>query len=447
MRIPVLWYGSTIAVLCTASSLQAANVIRYDDRSAFQADTSARTMIDFDTLTSGCRSVTSPGGVTVSGVNFNGGVSQFTTSGPCSGPIIPWQGLVLATRLVIRADAPSQAFTTATLPSGVMAVGFEVGMSADPVTSRISVTLVTSDEKEQTFTLNGKGTGSGGSRRVEPVFVGFTSSRPISAVRYRLPDITDGAFILDNFTFGQGAAPVINTSNGVVNGASFQSSIASNTWITIFGKLLSSTSAAWASEDFSGSHLPTSVEDVSVKINGKPTYVYYVSPGQLNVLTPVDLAPGPAIVEVSRGALKSQPVTVQAQLLAPGLFMFDPENRRYAAVTHANGSLVGKASLYPGATTPARPGEIIAFWGTGFGRTTPDVPDGEIVLAPARLIATPLVTIGGVTADVQFAGLTGSGLYQINVTVPQGVPDGDLPVVVRIEASQTQENAFITVQR
>jgi uncharacterized protein (TIGR03437 family) len=116
-------------------------------------------------------------------------------------------------------------------------------------------------------------------------------------------------------------------------------------------------------------------------------------------------------------------------------------------VTRANGALVGKATLYPGATSPARPGEIVVLWGTGFGRTTPDIPDGEVVAVPARLVATPVVTIGSVTAEVLFAGLSASGLYQINVKVPDGVPDGDLPVLVQIDGVRTQDGAFVTVQR
>ncbi len=431
----------------SASSVRAANLTRYDDRTAFLADTTNRTQIDFDTLTSnGCIGLPAAG-ITVSGVNFNGGVARQNANGPCSPPLIPWSGSVLTTRLVIRADAPAQAYMTATLPSGIMAVAFEVGINSDPVDSKISITLITSDNLEQTVTVSGKGTGKGGARRVQPLFIGFTASRAITAVRYRTPDIVDSNLVLDNFIIAQTAAPVINTSNGVVNAASFQRDIAPNTWITIFGKLLSGASRPWGPEDFSGSRLPTSVEDVKVTINGKPAYVYYVSPGQVNVLTPTDLFVGPAVIELSRGALKSSPVTAQAQSIAPGLFMFDPENRRYAATTRANGSLVGKTSLYPGATSPARPGEIIVLWGTGFGRTTPDIPDGEVVTVPAQLVATPVVTIGAVTAEVLYAGLSASGLYQLNVKVPDGVPDGDLPVLVQINGVRTQDGAFVTVQR
>jgi uncharacterized protein (TIGR03437 family) len=64
------------------------------------------------------------------------------------------------------------------------------------------------------------------------------------------------------------------------------------------------------------------------------------------------------------------------------------------------------------------------LWGTGFGRTTPTVPEGEIVPSPLRLVAAPVVTIGGATAEVLFAGLTTPGLYQFNVRVPQALSDG-----------------------
>ena len=67
--------------------------------------------------------------------------------------------------------------------------------------------------------------------------------------------------------------------------------------------------------------------------------------------------------------------------------------------------------------------------------TTPAVASNQT--APATLpLATatvqPTVTIDGVAATVNFAGLTpgGIGLYQINCQVPAGARTGDLPLVV-----------------
>ena len=432
-------------LLLSVALLPAANVNQYDNQTAFEADTSSRTVIDFDTVRTACISIPGAEGLTVNNINFNGGVSRATSSGPCSPPLTVWQGFVLVTRLYIRPDAPAQAFATVTLPAGVMAVGFHVGINSDPVTSAIQVTLATSDSREQTFTVMGKGTGSGGSRRVEPVFAAFTSSRAISAVRFRIPDIVDSNLVLDNFITGLSAPPVI-TTNGVVHGASFQQGLAANTWVTVFGKLLSGASRPWSADDLSGSRLPASLEDVSVTINGKLAYVCYVSPGQVNALLPVDIQEGPGIVQLSRGDMKSAPVTIQVKRAAPGFFLFDPENRRYVIATHSEYSLVGKTSLYPGQSTPARPGETVVLWGAGFGPTSPAPPEGELLTAPASLIATPTVTIGNRAAEVRFAGLSATGLYQLNVLVPEGLPDGDTAVSVEVGGERTQDGVFITIQ-
>jgi uncharacterized protein (TIGR03437 family) len=50
-------------------------------------------------------------------------------------------------------------------------------------------------------------------------------------------------------------------------------------------------------------------------------------------------------------------------------------------------------------------------------------------------------TIGGVAADVIFAGLTPgfSGLYQVNMTVPNGVkPGGAVPLVLAVAGITSQ---------
>jgi uncharacterized protein (TIGR03437 family) len=47
---------------------------------------------------------------------------------------------------------------------------------------------------------------------------------------------------------------------------------------------------------------------------------------------------------------------------------------------------------------------------------------------------------------VAFAGLTGSGLYQFNVTVPN-LPNGDATVVATIGGIATQTGVVVTVQQ
>ncbi len=74
-------------------------------------------------------------------------------------------------------------------------------------------------------------------------------------------------------------------SGGVVNSASFLAGIAPNSWITIFGTNLSPVTDTWANAIVNG-NLPTLLDGVSVSVGGEPAYVYYVSPTQINAVTP-----------------------------------------------------------------------------------------------------------------------------------------------------------------
>jgi uncharacterized protein (TIGR03437 family) len=436
------------AVLSTASLLTGANLIRYDQRVAFVADTSGAQTIDFEDARQcgGFSDQFNP--VNLKGVAFSGGANRGTTRGACSPILSNFQEYVFNARL-FGTTTETQTLT-ATFPANTTSLGFDLGVSDEAVSSwTVRVTVLTNDGGEQSFDVTGAITTTqpGNQRRTTPVFVGISSSRPITSVRFRLQAIADAFIILDNITMGQTAPPVISTTRRVVNGASFREPIGPNSWITIFGQRLSGSERIWAGSDFNGNRMPTVLDDVSVTVNGRPTYAYYVNPGQLNVLTPPDLAEGPAVIEVNRGVLKSQSVTAQVARVAPGLFMFEPESSKYVAATRTDGSLVGKASLYPGSTTPAKAGDVITLWGTGFGRTDPATPIGEVPSAPLRLVATPVVTIAGATAEVLFAGLTTPGLYQLNVRVPQGVPEGDVLVRVQMEGASTQDAAFLTIGR
>ncbi len=129
---------------------------------------------------------------------------------------------------------------------------------------------------------------------------------------------------------------------------------------------------------------------------------------------------------------------------APGFFWVT--GNKYILATHPNGSLVGPTTLISGATTPAAAGETIVLWATGFGDTTPVAPNGSALTAPLPLVTPPTVSIGGANAAVKYSGLVGSGLYQINVVVPAGLPSGDAAIVATASGQQSQASAFISVQ-
>src|SRR6202040_4020396 len=120
--------------------------------------------------------------------------------------------------------------------------------------------------------------------------------------------------------------------------------------------------------------------------------------------------------------------------MSPSFFVFDAT---HVAAIHANGSLLGPTTLYPGSTTPAKPGETVVLYANGFGPTSTPVVSGSTVQS-GTLSPLPVVKIGGVTAAVQFAGLVAPGEFQFNVVVPSNTPDGDQPIAATYNGVATQ---------
>jgi uncharacterized protein (TIGR03437 family) len=239
--------------------------------------------------------------------------------------------------------------------------------------------------------------------------------------------------------------PVILAQNGVVNGAGYQPGVTPGAWLSIFGDNLANSSRIWdPSRDILNGQLPTSLDGVRVQINGKAAAIYYVSPSQINVQAPSDDATGPVQVTVTNANGTSDPVTVDQQSHLPGFFLFP---RQYVAAVRPDGRLVGPAGLFDGvATTPAAPGDRIALYGTGFGPTNPRVAAGEVFQGAAPLISPARVRVGPVDAQMEFAGLSSTGLYQLNIIVPV-LPDGDHDVVAYVAGARSQPLARLRVQR
>jgi len=223
--------------------------------------------------------------------------------------------------------------------------------------------------------------------------------------------------------------------------------IAPNTWVEIKGSNLAPAGdiRIWQSSDFVGNTLPASLDGVSARVNGKAAYVYYISPTQVNILTPPDAIEGAVQVQLTNGGVASVAATVQAQALSLSFFVFN--GGPYVAATHVNGDLLGPASLYPGLTTPAKPGEIVVLYANGFGQTSTPVVSGSVTQG-GTLSPLPVVTIGGAPATVQFAGLVTSavGLFQFNVVVPTTLADGDQPIMATYNGLTTQPGTLLTVQ-
>lgn len=273
----------------------------------------------------------------------------------------------------------------------------------------------------------------------------------IAAVAGNGSDQTSGGNVYANhytLTVPSATQPAITK---VVNGASSQPTIGPNTWVTIYGTNLTNTTATASWNKYEP--LPTSLGGVSVTIGQTPAYVDYISPTQVNVLTPPTLVPGTNMdVQLVSNLVDSYPGTVTAETEAPALFEW-PKSK-YAVATRADYSDVGPPGIVPGlTTTPAKAGDVIILWATGLGTTNPPLPDGTLTPAiggPYKVIHTPQVSIGGIGAQLVGVGAALSpgfaGLYQVAFTVPNGLSDGDQPIVITSDSYSSPGGVYLTVQ-
>lgn len=252
------------------------------------------------------------------------------------------------------------------------------------------------------------------------------------------------------FTLSPGAAgptPTIS-ANGVVNGASFQPGIVPGSWMTIQGTNLSPTTDTWDKFIVNGK-LPTSVDGVTVIVGGKPAFVYFISPTQINALAP-DAGTGSLAVTVGTPSGTSAVVNATSQTLGPAFFLW-PGNQP-VATRNSDASFAVKPGTFTGATTvAAKPGDVLILWGTGFGPTNPAVTSGE--QTPSDKVyntASPVtVTINNTAATVFGAALAPgfAGLYQVAIQVPASLADGDWPIKASIGSFQSPDGIVLSVKK
>ena len=84
------------------------------------------------------------------------------------------------------------------------------------------------------------------------------------------------------------------------------------------------------------------------------------------------------MVVTTTGGGSSPPFTVNYAEFAPGLF---PAASPYIVAQHGDNSYVTTAA-------PAKPGEVIILWGTGFGPANPSVPAGQVFSGACPLANT-----------------------------------------------------------
>jgi uncharacterized protein (TIGR03437 family) len=272
------------------------------------------------------------------------------------------------------------------------------------------------------------------------------------------PGTYDGAITVTPVTSGYDpvTVPVRVTINAavpptpmiasVVSGASFEPGVVPNSFLTIKGTNLASTTDTW-DRFIAGGKLPTSLGGVIVTFNGMPAYISYVSPAQINLLAP-DTGIVSLRIFVNNNGASSTVFSIGAAATGPAFFSWPGSQ---VVATRVDYTYAAKSGTFSSPTVAAKPGDVLILWGTGFGPTTPPVLPGGVTPADQTYATStlPAVTINNIPATVYGAALASgyAGLYQIAIQVPATIPDGDWPVIATIGGIPSPNGLMLAVRR
>jgi uncharacterized protein (TIGR03437 family) len=224
----------------------------------------------------------------------------------------------------------------------------------------------------------------------------------------------------------QGGVQSNNTAPVVASGG-IASLLAPGSVFSIYGSRLAGSQAASSQPP-----LPLQLGGATVLLGGEPLPLFYASDQRIDAQVPYDVAVNAHHqLVVARGASYTIPETITVAPAQPII-----------------------ASIYDGSTLldanhSIAAGDALVLYCSGLGLVDPPVPAGSPAPAsPRSQVTSPVsVTIGGIPAEVDFAGLTpgSSGQYQVNVIVPAGIPSGPAPVQLSV-AGQTSAPVNVTAQ-
>lgn len=193
--------------------------------------------------------------------------------------------------------------------------------------------------------------------------------------------------------------------------------------LSIPGASLASTTASATAN--ANTPLPYSLGGVTATVNGLPAPLVSVSPTEVVIQVPYAAGAGPAVVGINNNG---QVAGVQVQLA----------NALPVIYTDSQGNVAGQG--------PVAPGGLATLYLTGVGEVTPALPTAFAPVVAGYQLLQPLsVTVGGIPAFIQYAGLAPGlvGIAQLNILVPASVPAGVLPVAVTVAGYTAQANLTI----
>ncbi len=368
--------------------------------------------------------------LTVNGSNF------------LSNATVNWNGAALPTTRVSAAQltavvsaaliaAPGTVKITVSNPGPVTSNELALSISSTPAASLASLSPSSAAPGGSAFTLTVTGVGFAANSTVRwngaPLPTTSVGATQLTAQVSALLIAAAGTASITVTGDGGGSnalvftiAPLlpVTTSAGIVNAASSLPAIAPGTLIAIYGSNL-----AAGTVQAPAAPLPVTLGGTTISINGTSIPLLFVSPGQVNAQIPYETKIGTAKLVVQSGNGPGTAVNVEVAATGPGVFTTQQGNH-VLALNLADGTL--NASQ-----TPAQPGQYVTAYLTGQGLVDPPATTGDVAPStppfPVPTATPPIqVKIGGIVANIQFAGLAPGfiGLLQMNVAIPD-VPPGE----------------------
>lgn len=215
--------------------------------------------------------------------------------------------------------------------------------------------------------------------------------------------------------------------------------------ITIFGSGLGPSTLVGLQLDSRG-YVSTSLAGTQVLFDGVAAPLLYTLAGQVSAVVPYAVTGKTSTqLQVRYQGQNSKSITIPVTSVVPGIFTIDASGKGPGAILNQDGTVNS-------AGNPAAVGSYVFVYATGEGQTAPGGIDGKPGDAPAPTpIAHPVTaTVGGVDAQVQYAGgVPGlvAGVLQVNVLVPQGVATGDsVPIVLSMGGQSSQANVTLSIR-
>ena len=228
-------------------------------------------------------------------------------------------------------------------------------------------------------------------------------------------------------------------------------SIAPASWMVMYGINLATVQSQVWDTFFQGNSAPTNLSGTTVTVGGLPAYVSYVSPGQVNVQIPSGVPAGTQQIVVTTAGGSSVPYAIQVVALEPAMLAplsFIINGHQYVtAQISGTQTFVLPGTISGVSTIRANVGDSITIYGIGFGPVTPNISAGQIEQQLNQLQNSFSVTIGGVLAQVSYAGLVPTivGLYQFNIVVPNVPASDTVPFAFTLNGVPGAQNLVIPV--